>query len=158
MKPRYPTLMVELRPSSFLQGEVGLFAVRRIASGAIIVPGSVFDESTFLSWAKWRRLDKLTRDKLYAFCPGSIKGIHVPPDMNAIPIPWYINHSCSPNAGFSASGDLVALKRIPRDTEITWDYSDLESNPKYELRCCCGSKTCRGIIRAVPRRNTSRVG
>ena len=148
MKHIYPRLMVELRPSSFLPGEVGLFAVRRIVAGALIVPASAFDESKFLSWEKWRRLDKLTREKLYAFCPGTAKGIHVPPDMNSIPVPWYINHSCSPNAGFNASGDLVALKIIPLNTEITWDYSVLELNPKYKMLCCCGSKFCRVSIRA----------
>lgn len=146
MKNSYPKLMIELRPSEMLKGEIGLFSVRRISKGAIVAKASVFQVELFISWQEWNEVDKATRQKLYEFCPGAEEGILAPPDLNNLPLPWYINHRCEPNAGFDESGNLVALTAIRPNTEITWDYSTQEYNPKYRLLCRCGSGQCRGII------------
>jgi len=62
----------------------------------------------------------------------------------------FINHSCEPNSGlrFTDFGIiLVAIKRIHKGDEITWDYSTTMHNNPWEMKCLCKSKHCRGIIR-----------
>jgi SET domain-containing protein len=59
----------------------------------------------------------------------------------------YINHSCSPNAGFRDGFTLVAQRDISPDEEITWDYStaiDEGDFPGFD--CCCGAPVCRGKV------------
>ncbi len=60
----------------------------------------------------------------------------------------YINHSCEPNAGFSTGEPaLFALRNIAAGEQIGWDYSTSIAEAGWELRCLCGSPTCRGVIR-----------
>ncbi len=60
----------------------------------------------------------------------------------------YINHSCEPNAGFSTGEPaLFALRDIPTGEQIAWDYSTSIDEAGWELRCLCGSATCRGVVR-----------
>jgi SET domain-containing protein len=60
------------------------------------------------------------------------------------------NHSCNPNAGLKINNKkifLVAIKKIKKGDEITWDYSTSMDEDDWELNCNCGSKNCRGRIR-----------
>lgn len=64
--------------------------------------------------------------------------------------PWrYINHSCNPNAGLKGKVTVVAMKNISKDEQITIDYSITEDDPYWKMRCNCGQKNCRKIIRSV---------
>ena len=59
----------------------------------------------------------------------------------------YINHSCSPNSGFSEGLKLIALTDIAIGEEITWDYSTAIDEPGFPgIPCRCGSNVCRGEI------------
>jgi len=62
----------------------------------------------------------------------------------------FINHSCNPNCGFKGQIFLVAMKKINKGEEITFDYSMVLSKSKntapYKMKCFCGSKNCRKII------------
>ncbi|KAG9228994.1 hypothetical protein BJ875DRAFT_508205 [Amylocarpus encephaloides] len=79
----------------------------------------------------------------------------------------FINHSCDPNLRiFARVGDhamkrfhelaFFAIKDIPHDTELTFDYVDGEdkleqsqrdpSQRKEMTRCLCKSKKCRGYL------------
>jgi histone-lysine N-methyltransferase SUV39H len=80
----------------------------------------------------------------------------------------FINHSCDPNLRiFARVGDhatkrfhdlaFFAIKDIPADTELTFDYVDGEdekleeekkdpSQKKEMTRCLCKSKKCRGYL------------
>jgi len=69
-----------------------------------------------------------------------------PLDFNRLSIEWYFNHSCNGNLGFNRSGDFIAIRNISKDTELTYDYGLAESNPRFKMRCKCGSKKCRKII------------
>jgi hypothetical protein len=59
----------------------------------------------------------------------------------------FLNHSCSPNVGFS-TGELAfyALRDIAAGEELCWDYSTSMSDPTWEMPCLCGSAECRGVI------------
>lgn len=74
----------------------------------------------------------------------------------------YINHSCNPNSGISGTitikssdksvkgkYDIIALKDIKEGEEITVDYSTIEGDALWEMKCACGERNCRKIIRSV---------
>jgi len=63
------------------------------------------------------------------------------------------NHSCDPNAGIRGETLLVAMRDIPKDEEITFDYSMIMDDD-WEMDCLCGSPLCRkhiGPYRNLPR-------
>lgn len=62
---------------------------------------------------------------------------------------WFINHSCNPNAGSRGKVTILAMKGIKKDEGITIDYSTTEEDPYWRMKCNCGSKNCRKIIRSV---------
>ncbi len=59
----------------------------------------------------------------------------------------YLNHSCSPNAGFVDEIRLIALRQIRPGEEIRFDYSTTMLERYWELDCRCDSPQCRGRIR-----------
>lgn len=62
----------------------------------------------------------------------------------------YINHSCDANAAIMGTKTVVALRDIPKDREITIDYSMSDADPFWRgIRCHCGAKNCRKVIRAI---------
>ena len=69
----------------------------------------------------------------------------------------YFNHSCKANAVLIKSSTLVALKNISKGEEISYDYSKTEwtwehfgKNKKWEMKCNCGLRSCRKIIKQFP--------
>ncbi len=62
------------------------------------------------------------------------------------------NHSCSPNCGVKENKagvhELVAMKDISIDEEITFDYAMRNYTIAFfpDDNCTCGSKQCRGKI------------
>lgn len=69
--------------------------------------------------------------------------------------PRCVNHSCSPNSFIKGKNELVALKDIKKNEEVTFDYSTtMDDNPDewsgFEINidhtCSCGSKNCRKVI------------
>jgi len=61
----------------------------------------------------------------------------------------FLNHSCDPNSGVRGKINIVAIKDIKEGEEITMDYSIIEGDDLWEMKCACGSKNCRGIIRSI---------
>ena len=53
-----------------------------------------------------------------------------------------INHSCDPNCGIRQQ-HLVAIKKISKNEEITYDYSSTWFDG---FNCNCGSRICRGHV------------
>src|SRR4051812_40639227 len=61
-----------------------------------------------------------------------------------------VNHCCDPNAGLIIRGTdvrLIALRDIPADEQVTFDYSTTMDEDDFEFDCLCGSSICRGRIR-----------
>jgi SET domain-containing protein len=62
----------------------------------------------------------------------------------------YFNHSCEPNAGFNGQIFLVAIRKIKKNEEITFDYAMVlhktKGEKKYKMKCLCGSSQCRRLI------------
>ena len=61
----------------------------------------------------------------------------------------YLNHSCNPSCGIKGRVTVVALRKIKQGEEITVDYSTIEAEPLWYMKCNCGSKNCREKIRSV---------
>ncbi len=61
----------------------------------------------------------------------------------------FLNHSCNPSAGIKGRLSLVALHNMKEGEEITIDYSTIEGDPLWEMKCACGEKNCRKIIRSI---------
>lgn len=59
---------------------------------------------------------------------------------------YYTNHSCEPNALIKNKVELVALRDINPNEEITFDYSQTEEDPYFKMECACNNKNCRKII------------
>lgn len=60
----------------------------------------------------------------------------------------FLNHSCNPTAGMRGL-TIIAIRDIKEGEEITVDYSIIEGDPRWELKCLCNEKGCRGIIRSI---------
>jgi len=83
-----------------------------------------------------------------------------------LPQKWtgkYWNHSCDPNSYMHTRPDgfpnLIALKTIPKDSEITYSYwmSEYAWSPKADevhVICKCGSKKCKKKILSFSQLNT----
>lgn len=56
-----------------------------------------------------------------------------------------VNHSCEPNCGLHGEITFVAMRDIGAGEELTFDYAMVD-NEYYEIRCTCGSPSCRRMI------------
>ena len=63
----------------------------------------------------------------------------------------HINHHCAPNAAFGPRRQLLALRPIEPDEEVTIDYSTTEADPAWAMHCACGAAGCRGTLYAIQR-------
>ncbi len=62
----------------------------------------------------------------------------------------YINHSCAPNVFFNTTTmQLVALKEIQQEEEMTFFYPSTEWRMTQPFRCYCGSPACLGEIKGA---------
>ena len=64
------------------------------------------------------------------------------------------NHACSPNAVVCGKSDLISIRDIAADEEITYDYSLTIAPTDWHMDCLCGSASCRkvaGDVSSVPK-------
>jgi SET domain len=62
----------------------------------------------------------------------------------------YINHSCEPNVFFNTTTmQLVALKDIQPEEELTFFYPSTEWAMTQSFNCYCGSSSCIGEIKGA---------
>lgn len=120
----------------------GLFAKRKIPKGTVIVLVSKIGKDvrvyTKVQYDKFSKSYKAILKKyayewegnLY-FCTDNVK---------------YLNHSCEPNISNFNDFD-IAIKDIKAGEELTYDYGLILPKWVKPLRCNCGSKNCRKIIR-----------
>jgi SET domain len=62
----------------------------------------------------------------------------------------YINHSCEPNVFFdTTSMQLVALKELQAQEEMTFFYPSTEWKMTQSFNCYCGNQNCLGKIQGA---------
>ncbi len=118
----------------------GIFAARKVTEGQTLyeVTGKRFHFTTLLTQGG-TFLDNCFRlsENYYQSPEGQI-GV-------------YQNHSCTPNARVvKQHGKLfvVAVEDIPANAEVLIDYSTITaSDDTWTMRCNCGAKGCRKIVR-----------
>jgi uncharacterized protein len=59
----------------------------------------------------------------------------------------YLNHSCSPNAGVRGRNTIVAMRDLKSGEEVVIDYALSETYPLWHMRCTCGNKNCRKLVK-----------
>jgi hypothetical protein len=141
----YPQALIEIRFSKMLQGQIGLFAVRNLKKGTIIGHSELFGEE-FYSWKDYVRLDKPTRRMIGKYCICTEDGFWGPDNINYLSLPWHMNHCCSGNVGFDEQGNFITIKYVRAGYELSYDYGLAETNPRFKMKCMCGSGNCRKII------------
>lgn len=144
-----PRVRLELGPSKIDFGGVGVFAVRRFNAGQKVADGIAEEDFTELvSWGEYSRLDTDLQRKIMAFCVGTPEGFIPPPDFdfNRLSIEWFLNHCCEGNCGFDEEGDFVAIRNIEKGEELSYDYALIESNPRFSMKCYCGTQKCRQTV------------
>ena len=155
MKP-FPEVFIELKATTYLPGEVGVFASRPIEKGEVILKESagVIQSDFLLSPDVFSKQSPDIQARIRSFCVERPEGFYVADgmDFNDLPTSWYCNHSCEGNMGFTGDGDFVALRNIGKGEELAYDYGLVESGNFY-LECKCGSAHCRKIIRGADHRD-----
>ncbi len=61
----------------------------------------------------------------------------------------FINHSCNPTVGVKGRVSVVALRDLKEGDEITLDYSTVEGDEMWEMKCTCGEPNCRKVVRSI---------
>ncbi|MCR4274530.1 MAG: SET domain-containing protein [Candidatus Campbellbacteria bacterium] len=121
----------------------GVFATRNIAKNEILAIFGGF----IMTLKAELELPSSIRDLAHQIHDQFVIGIKTPSDKQLVD---NFNHSCSPNAGFKGQIFLVAMRKIRKHEEVTFDYAMVLSNPvnspPYKLSCLCGSKICRKVI------------
>ncbi len=114
---------------------LGIFAARDFKKGEVGIRWKTYKQISK------ENIDKLPEEEKHNISYIDGKYILVPPEGR-------INHSCDPNV-YLANFCYIAKRDIKKGEEITTDYRK-ESEPSFEMKCNCGSKICRGIIK-VPK-------
>ncbi|MFA5797440.1 MAG: SET domain-containing protein [Candidatus Woesearchaeota archaeon] len=111
----------------------GIFAARNFKKGEIVVQ---WDLTHILTASEAKKVP-LAEKRYVAFLDG--KYILMQPPAR------YMNHSCEPNTTAKNFCD-VAIRDIKKGEEITANYRE-DNPPGFEMKCTCGSKYCKKIIR-----------
>ena len=119
------------RRQKFSNNQNALFALRTFKPGEVIADfsaGTIAAEPTYLTVQI-----------------GTGKHITLQPEFLQ-----YINHSCDPNVFFNTTTmQLVALKEIRSEEEMTFFYPSTEWRMTQSFACYCGSPKCIGKIRGA---------
>ncbi len=112
---------------------LGVFARRDIVSGQRILTL----EGPIIDFAETKRRG-----------PRECMAIQIGPNryIDTQPPGVYVNHSCDPNAGIMEDKYLVALRHIPAQAEIRFDYSTTMEEASFTMDCLCGAPQCRGRV------------
>ncbi len=61
-----------------------------------------------------------------------------------------VNHACDPNCELTIRGDVVTIKAIYQDEELTIAYDTpiigIDWNPQWNFQCLCNSNNCRKLL------------
>jgi len=110
----------------------GVFAKREFTNGEVVLKWNNPHELTL---KEIRGL--LKKDKKYISCfKGKCVLMQAPEK--------YVNHSCEANT-YARNFCDIAKRNIKAGEEITADYT--KEVPDLNLKCKCGSKKCKGIIK-----------
>ena len=120
---------------------IGIFADVDIPKGTLVYVHDVLEIE--LSPMRFASLEEPLQSMAEKYSFIDAHGYHI--------LSWdtakYVNHSCEPNTISAGYGFEIAIRDISAGEEITDEYGLF--NLQHEIKCLCGSETCRGVIRAT---------
>lgn len=120
----------------------GVFANKNIKKGELITAFGGY----VISYNDFKRLPRAVQEIPYQI---SDKFLFGPTKTSEFSPADYYNHSCDPNSGFNGQLFLVAIKDIKKGEQVTFDYAMCMTSSILNLKCLCGSKKCRTIIKGT---------
>jgi uncharacterized protein len=113
----------------------GTFASKRIEPGELV-----------WDYAGEERWIKDIPKKVWRYCFQVDYDRYVVPEKGSAG--WFMNHSCEPDCVIMGRTKIVALRRIEPKEEVAFDYSTNVGWDGFSMRCKCGKKTCRKVVRS----------
>ena len=113
----------------------GVFASRRIEPGELV-----------WDYAGEERWIKDIPKKVWRYCFQVDYDRYVVPEKGSAG--WFMNHSCEPDCVIMGRSKIVSLRRIEKGEEVTFDYSTNVGWEGFSMRCKCGRKTCRKVVKS----------
>ncbi len=113
----------------------GVFASRDFRKGEVVITWS--DCSTELTQQEMEQLPP--SQKRYVSCHSRGRWVLFRSPGK------FVNHSCEPNTR-AIDGCDVAVRDIQKGEEITADYG-AEKVPGLNMKCACGSKECKRVVK-----------
>jgi len=112
----------------------GVFAARDFKKGEIVL--------------KWDLSNTIEKERIKDLAPGIRRNVYRYRGKYIVPSSpgRYLNHSCDANT-FARNGRDLAKRDIKKGEEITINMSN-ETIVGLSLRCRCGSKNCRKIVKS----------
>lgn len=114
----------------------GVFAARDFKKGEIVIKWS--DCSEIINK---KEFDKLSENEKKYVSFIDEKYVHFKEPGR------FVNHSCNPNTKAINMCDR-AIRKIKKGEEITSNYL-YEKVPNLNMKCNCGSKNCKGVIKTI---------
>ena len=132
----HPSLEVRRSPIS---GE-GLFATAGIEHGVVVIRLG----GRLVSTAELHRLFAGVADHGYidTFAVDDDTHIVLPPATSA----HYSNHSCEPTMWPVSTYELATRRSVEDGEELTIDYGLISDDPTFQMRCMCGTASCRHMV------------
>lgn len=134
--PRSSLQMDSTETRVLANGQRGLFAVRDIPAGEVVVvfggQAMTLDEIRELPEDR-RRFALQVEDGVFLYSTYDGPG------------DW-VNHSCDPNVGFVGQVALVSMRHISAGEEIRFDYAMSDMEDYDQFQCQCGAVECRGQV------------
>lgn len=118
----------------------GLFALEPISKGEVLAIklGRIIDRATLLQNLKIvNNSQEQITDELY------IAPLTTDEEQASM---IYVNHSCTPNAGWQGQVVIVAIRDIDAGEEVLIDYAMHSDDDILDFRCACQTSSCRHHI------------
>lgn len=118
----------------------GLFAIKNIKKGEMIAikGGHIIDKKTYLA------KKKLIGEAECQIADGFFLAPLTKDEYKDVMI--FLNHACNPNTGLMGNIIFIAIKDIPKKSEITIDYAFYKDERGFKIHCQCGARECRKIV------------
>jgi uncharacterized protein len=130
---------IKLAASHVIHGQ-GLIATKLIPRGEVVWQLDSDEPIIHLTEVKSWPKEKLDEFEWFGFQWGEAEFVY------CRGIERFMNHSCDPNTWWKGNQTLVVCRDIQPGEEVTYDYTTADILLDYQMRCHCGSKSCRGVI------------
>ncbi len=134
-------------------GQFGIFCTTPIRAGTVLFTHDdwVADESRGWETLHVDDLDGLTKEERrlylrYAYDVSFGEMIGTFDWSRAQHVSNFMNHSCAPNMTYGDDDDIIAVRDIAFDEELTIDYANFTVNVDQLFSCRCETPACRHRI------------